>query len=123
VGSDQDKIAEIEATGVRLEEERWVTHSFGFTFNQEGAITAYEELGEFPFSIMSDQGDDEDYMDIATFRRHPVSLAGIAEARARMEDVAARHGGVYDGWWLTNPPSAERTDAHPFADFRLDTAN
>lgn len=111
----------MEASGVQLEQERWVTHSFTFTFNLEGALAAYEELGEFPFSIISEQGDDDNYMDIATFRRHPVSLTCIAQARAMMEDVAARHGGVYDGWWLTNPPSANRVDRHPFANFRSET--
>ena len=58
---------------------------FGFALNHEGGIAAYEELGEFPFSVMSEQEDGEDaHLDIATFRRHPVSLAGIAEARARV---------------------------------------
>jgi hypothetical protein len=121
VGPDQAKIAEIEAAGVQLDEKRWVTHSFGFTFNPEGAIAAYEELGAFPFSVMSEQNDDDNYTDIATFRRHRLSVAAIAHAREAMEAVAARHGGVYDGWRLTNPPATERIDRHPFADYRLDT--
>ena len=115
---DRHRLAELVAAGVRLDEARWVTHSFSFVFNLDGAIAAYHELGLFPFSIISEQGDDDDYMDIATFRRHALSLAEIGRARAWMEQVAERHGGTYDGWWPTNPPP--RSDRHPFADFRRD---
>jgi hypothetical protein len=115
---DARHLTELQAEGLLPDEERWVLHTFSFALNPSGAMAAYQELGEYPFSVIDEELTGNDYWHVATFRRQPITTEAIAGARAEMQAVAERFGGDYDGWdlmyrtpgSLLPPESDGRTD-------------
>jgi hypothetical protein len=73
-----------------------------FNFNFDGMLAASRELRERGWiDVVSDEeitGDDLWHM--AASGRRVFADESIAALRAEMEDLAGRHGGVYDGWDL-----------------------
>jgi Regulator of ribonuclease activity B len=98
---DERRVEEIHSEGLLPGEERWVTHMFSFPLNRGGAMAAYRELGEYPFSVIDEELTGDEYWHIATFRRQAITIETVAHARDEMEAIAERFGGEYDGWDLT----------------------
>jgi hypothetical protein len=100
---DLQGLGELEREGLPLGEFRWVTHFFSFPLNREGAMAAYRELTDagWPEVIPDETREGSNYWHIAAFRRQRISADSIGATRQELEEVAARHGGEYDGWDLT----------------------
>jgi hypothetical protein len=78
-----------------------VTHFFSFPLNGEGAIAASAELKRTGFETWTGtESSGDDYWHIAAWKVQSVTARVVAETRARMEDLASRHGGTYDFWDL-----------------------
>jgi regulator of ribonuclease activity B len=103
IKNDSQGLEELRLEGLPLGEFRWVTHFFSFPLNREGAMAAYNELteGGWPEVVTDEELEGDNYWHIAAFQRQRISADSIAATRKELEELAARHGGGYDGWDLT----------------------
>jgi hypothetical protein len=103
IKDDSKGLEELRLEGLPLGEFRWLTHFFSFPLNRDGAMAADTELVEsgWPEVVVDEELEGDDYWHIAAFRRQRVSADSIASIRRELEELAARHGGEYDGWDLT----------------------
>lgn len=75
--------------------------SFSFPFDREGAFALAAELlrcGWTYAGVDEQLAEDDLWHACGHGRRMAVTRESIAELRRDMEELAARHGGRYDGW-------------------------
>lgn len=87
-----------------LDTDRPISVFFTFAFNLPGALAACDELRTlgWPRASVDEEVTGDDLWHVYTSgRRDLVSEAAITRLRLEMEDLAERHGGIFDGWDVT----------------------
>ena len=79
----------LRAAELPPDELRWVSHSFVFVFDRDGARAV---------AAVVEESTGGGYWHAVGWRRQSLTARAVANARRQMEALAERHGGAYEGW-------------------------
>lgn len=80
-----------------------VSHYFSYPHNHEGCRATADELRANGYEIwLGEEVGGDDFWHICARRRESLRATAVAETRCKMESLADRDQGFYDGWDLSS---------------------